>query len=143
MSGTTAIAIYAAVIATAGLAWQIYSWRRSQPTRIRVTVTNAVIPPNGNHAAMITAVNQSDHLVKVTSVGFITQDGSKRDVLLMQPPFGATLPGPVAQRDSGVSWLEVQDCLTAGLDVYRPLVGWVRTSEGQRYESKPTTLMRR
>lgn len=59
VSGTTAIAIYAAVIGTLGLAWQIYSWRRAQLTNVRVTLSNAFIPGITEHAAMITAVNES------------------------------------------------------------------------------------
>jgi len=65
MSGTTAIAVYAAVIGTAGLAWQIYSWRRANSTTIRVKLSNAFIPGVTEHAAMITAMNQSNHTVKV------------------------------------------------------------------------------
>ena len=92
---------------------------------------------------MITAINQSNHAVKVTSAGYITQDGSKQDVLLMAPPFGATLPGAIEPRDSGMTWLDVEEATRIGLDIYRPLVAWVRTSDDQRFESKPEPLLRR
>src|SRR4029077_11767714 len=105
--------------------------------------SNAFIPGVTEHAAMITAINQSNHAVKVTSAGFITQDGSKQDVLLMAPPFGATLPGAIEPRDSGMTWLDVEEATRIGLDIYRPLVGWVRTSDDQRFESKPEPLLRR
>jgi hypothetical protein len=142
-SGTTAIAIYAAVIGTLGLAWQVYSWRRANSTKVRVKLADAFIPGITEHAAMITAINQSSHMVKVTSVGFIAQDGSKRDVLLTTQSFGATLPGPVEPRDSGMAWLDIDEAARAGIDIYRPLVGWVRTSDDQRFESKPAPLLRR
>jgi hypothetical protein len=143
VSGTTAIAIYAAVIGTLGLAWQVYSWRRANSTTIRVKLSNGFMPGVADHAAMITAINQSNHVVKVSSAGFITQDGSKQDVVLMAAPFGATLPGPIEPRDSGMTWLDVEEAMRIGLDIYRPLVGWVRTSEDQRFESKPAALLRR
>jgi hypothetical protein len=56
VSGTTAIAVYAAVIGKAGLAWQIYSWRRANSTTIRVKLSNAFISGVTEHAAMIPAI---------------------------------------------------------------------------------------
>jgi hypothetical protein len=142
MSGTAAIAIYAAIIATAGLGWQIYIWRRTHTSQVQVKLTNAFLTPSGEHVAMISAVNRSNHAVHVDSVGLLMQDGSKRDYVLFGPPMGATLPGTVNPRDSGKAWFSVVEMTQNGLDVYRPLTAWVNTAEGDRFSSPEVTLMR-
>ena len=38
-----ALAAYAAVVATAAIAWQIFTWRRERQTRIEVQLSNAFI----------------------------------------------------------------------------------------------------
>jgi hypothetical protein len=142
---TTSLAIYAAVIATAGLVWRIYSWRRSHSTRIRVELTNGFLTglPAVPHVALVTLKNQSAHSVRVTSGGFRLQDGSGRTAVVMPPPPGATLPGTVESRDAGTTWLDVDELERIQIDVYRPLVAWVTLATGETFRSKPKTLMKR
>jgi hypothetical protein len=144
MGSTTAIAIYAAVVATAGVAWQVYTWLRLHGTRVRVTVSNAFLtfPDHLPQVAMITVRNLGGHPIRVTSAGFDFQDGSGRTVVLTQPPPGASLPGIVQPRDSAETWVEEQHFTSSGIDVFRPLVAWARLATGETFKSKPTTLMR-
>lgn len=59
------------------------------------------------------------------------------------PVAGESSEADVEPRDSGMTWLDVEEATRLGLDIFRPLVGWVRTSDDQRFESKPAPLMRR
>ena len=140
---TAAVAIYAALVATAGFGWQIYTWRRTHSTALNLKVSYAFIGYDVQEVVMIAAINKSNHPVRVTSAGLVLQDGSKRDLVIFHPPPGASIPGAITPRDSGNTWLAIDDARRGGLDLYEPLVAWVNTAEDKRFTSKPTTLMRR
>jgi hypothetical protein len=142
MGATALVAIYAAVIATAGLGWQIYAWGRTRRTQMNVSINNAVfgLPMGVLGGVTIEATNRSDHEVRVTSAGFDLQDGSGRKVVIVRQMPGSSIPGNVPPHDSGMTWIEEDEARHAGLDIYKPLVGWVSTSTGESFKSKPMTL---
>jgi hypothetical protein len=138
------VAIYAAVVSTVALGWQILKERRARRPQVEVKVSYALLGYPSREpaeAAEIEARNRGDHPIRVTSAGFNLQDDSGRTVVITWQPPGATLPAVVGSRDSGMTYLLREEL--GPLDVFRPLVGWVSLSTGERFHSRPRTLMRR
>jgi hypothetical protein len=62
MSAALTIAIYAAVIATAGLAWQVLSWRQARKTVLKVTGSlGTVFGVDKPGAKLLLTVRSSEH----------------------------------------------------------------------------------
>jgi hypothetical protein len=142
--GIDPVAIYAALVSTVALGWQILKERRARRPQVKVQIRWALmtLPMQGVvEVAHIEARNRGDMPVRVTSAGFSLQDGSRNVLAIAHQPAGATLPGVIGPRDSGFTYLPEGDL--GPLDRFRPLVGWVSLSTGERIHSKPTTLMRR
>jgi len=138
------VAIYAAVVSTIALGWQIRKERRARRPQVEVKVSYALLgyPSRGPaEVAHIEARNRGDLPVRVNSAGFNLQDGSGNALAITRQPPGATLPGVIGPRDAGFTYL-LEDEL-GPLDLYRPLVGWVSLSTGERIHSKPHTMLRR
>ncbi len=76
---TAIVAGYAAVVATAALGWQIYTWRRARQPRIDVQVRGAVagFPTGPQTGYSIEVVNRGEQSVRVSSVGFDLADGQQ------------------------------------------------------------------
>jgi hypothetical protein len=141
VDATDWIAGYAAVVSTAALGWQILKERRARRPQVEVKVGNAILSYPGRgvvESAHIEARNRGDLPIRVTSAGFNLQDGTARTLAVIQQPPGATLPGAIGPRDSGMTYLLLDDL--GPLDPFRPLVGWVSLSTGERIHSKPFTL---
>ena len=144
MNATDYIAIYAAVVATGGLGWEIRKARQARRPQVEVVVSFAVLgylrgePTNSAH---IEVRNRGDIPVRVTSVGFEVQDQSDRIAAIHWQQPGATLPGVIGPRDSGFTYLLEHEL--GSLDLYRPLVAWASLSTGERIHSKPVTLLKR
>jgi hypothetical protein len=79
----------------------------------------------------IRGINRSDHPVRFTSAGFERSDG-KQIVITEQPP-----------HDSGQTWMDCESLSAAGLDIYGPIVGWVRTATDDLFKSEPKVLRSR
>lgn len=146
------VAVYGAVTATlslvvggAALGWQIYSWRRSRKTVVEVEVSMGFLTfgPRVEQAVILTAINHSEHPVRVTSTGILAQDGSDNVLTQLAPPPGSQLPGEIPPRDSRQTWYEPGDLARNGIDVLRPVVGQVRLGAGKPIKSKARPLMRR
>lgn len=94
VNATDYIAIYAAVVATGGLGWEIRKARQARRPQIEVVVSFAVLgylrgePTNSAH---IEVRNRGDIPVRVTSVGFKVQDHSDRIAAIHWQQPGATL----------------------------------------------------
>jgi len=97
------VAGYAAIVSTAGLAWQVISWSLARKNRVTVEVRFGMLdyPTGLVDAVLVRVVNRSDHTVRVTGVGLDLQDGSGRTLNQTAIPEGATLPDPVASHDAG------------------------------------------
>jgi hypothetical protein len=143
MSNTTIIAIYAALIATASVAWQIYVWRHRQKTHVEVVVRMALSSPAPGvtqYALTVTAINRSEHAVRVTGVGVDLPNGLQYHQL-ESGQGDASLPGPIPSHDSAFAMLMREDVEREGLDVYEPITGWVRLSTGKIVTSSPTQVL--
>ena len=71
MTVTTAIAIYAAAIGTAGFAWQLFTWLRANRVRLRVHVEGDIhlaAPRSTVTVARVILMNDSPFEVKIRRV---------------------------------------------------------------------------
>jgi hypothetical protein len=142
--GIDPVAIYAALVSTVAVGWQILKERRARRPQVEVKISYSLLGYPGRGAAgaaHIEVRNRGDMPVRVTSAGFELQDGSEDVAHITHQPPSATLPGVIGPRDSGFTYI-LEDAL-GPLDPFRPLVGFVRLSTGERILSKPTTLLRR
>jgi hypothetical protein len=139
------VAIYAAIVSTIALGWQIQKERRARRPQVEVKLSYSLLTypdrPGAVGVARLEARNRGDMPIRVASAGFDLQDGSGGHIAHTRPQPEATLPGVIEPRDSGFTYL-LEDAL-GPLDPYRPLIGWVLLSTGERIHSKPTTLLRR
>jgi hypothetical protein len=144
LEATGWVAIYAAAVSTGSLGWQIWNARQARRPQVEVVLSNSLlnfVGPEPEWAVQVDVRNHGDQQVRVTSVGFNMQDGSGRTVTLTRIPPLATLPGEIAPRDSGFTYLLEPEW--TWLDPFRPLVAWVKLSTGQPIYSKPFTLRSR
>ena len=80
MSLTDLIGIYGAVVGTAVAVWQWRTVRRSERTRIRLKpgFVDRISTWDGSHEGRmirVTAINDSNHAVRISSLGFHCADG--------------------------------------------------------------------
>jgi hypothetical protein len=143
MEATDWIAVYAAVVSTIAVGWQIRrEWRYQRPqVEVKIWMGVLVFPTGGRPGLQIEARNRGDHPIRVASAGYNVQDGSGHVLAIMFDQPGATIPGVIQARDSGFTYLLPEQL--RDLDPSRPVVGWVSLATGERIHSKPTTLMRR
>jgi hypothetical protein len=134
------IAIYAAVVSTVALGWQIQKERRARRPQVEVRAYMGLLSfPTGMRPALqIEARNRSDHPTRVASAGFHVQDNSGDVLAIFSDQPGATIPGVIPARDSGFTYL-LPDQL-GKLDPNRPVVAWVSLSTGERINAKPTMI---
>lgn len=140
---TVIIAAYAALVSSAGVGWQIYSWRQTHKTRVRVTVANAVIPllhGDVQRVVSVGVVNDSGHQVRVTGFGLLANDGSGQQLFFISPVPGSSLPGVVQPHDSGTGLNDWRGLFGAPIDFSRPVEAFAMLASGERVRSKPVTL---
>ena len=138
-------AIYAAIVATSALGWQIYVWRHARAQRVHVDVSYGFLAFGHGpvEAVMIKVINRSDRAVIVEDAGVDAQDGSGRTLIIPRPPPGATLPGKLDPDSNGTTWLLREEVDEAGVDVHEPLTGYARLATGETIKSKPARLLSR
>lgn len=145
MTVTTAIAIYAALVATGAAAWPVFQWHHARKSHVTVSVSYGMLAyPDAplEDAVIIRAISRTDRQVRVESAGLNAQDGSQRvaQSLHMQP--GATIPGTIAPHDSGWTYILASE-LKREFDFHRPVVAWVALATGERVHSKPAVFLKR
>jgi hypothetical protein len=145
VSATTLVAIYAAVVATAGFAWQVYSWSREYATRIKVESSGAFLVSGGRLASeamlMVRVANRSSHPVQIRSVGWVRDSQRSTSIPITQRPSPeATLPGTLRPRSQGESWVSkaelVEVLREAGIPARTKLRAYATDGEGHRHLSK-------
>jgi hypothetical protein len=138
------VAAYAAVVATASLAWQIYAWRHRQKSRVVVSIRLAIASPAPGvsvHALSITATNNSEHAVRVTGVGLDLNRQDGWQLHQAMPLYGADLPGVIQPHDAGVAMVDREGAEGQGLNLSEPVVAWVRLATGETVNSEPTQVI--
>lgn len=144
MDATPIIAGYAAIVATGGLAWQIYAWQHRRRAHVDVQVRYGIAAPVAEavHMISIEARNRGEHVIRVNSVGLDLQDGSGNTYQRLPVNF-ATLPGLIEPFDSATAFIPVAEAEQAGFDVFEPITGWVTLATGELIRSSPTRLRSR
>jgi hypothetical protein len=136
---TTAVAIYAACVATAALALELVSEWRSWSTRVEVKMQPRSIlragQSEGEPVIVFTLINHSAHPVKVTHLSLepIVKDGPH---IFLAQPFPEGTPGPfeIPARDSIVKY-QPEDTVAEG-DPNHKTRATVATSDGKLFKSK-------
>ena len=77
-------------------------------------------------------------MIRVTSWGLETNDGSGQDFVIVRALVGSTLPGPVDAHDSAKGFSDYNELAAAAeLDFRRPVVAFANLSTGERIVSDP------
>jgi hypothetical protein len=146
---TSAVALYAAVVATASAGWQIYSFRHDRTVKVIVEMNvggqvDASGEPLGEALVFITLTNHSAFPVRWTQSGIEFQDGSGQFAMVGLGNKVAVdfdpLPAVVQSRDSHRTAIEASKVAGWGFDLHRPLVAQAVLATGQVVRSRATTL---
>jgi hypothetical protein len=144
---TTAwLAAYAALVATGGLAWQVYSWRAQHATRIVVKGTYGFLTMSdgtlSEHMAMVEVYNRSPHPIEIRSVGWVLDAEHDTSMPIIDRPLGASIPGQVAPRSNAQSWLPLRGLQLSLREHGNPkgtkLRAYTTDGEGRRHLAKST-----
>jgi hypothetical protein len=139
---TIALAIIGALTGPAALGWQVFTWHHARKTKVTVSVALIALGLDEPvWAVNVTVTNHNDFPIRISSAGFVMQDGSGRSFVIFHKPPLAELPGTISPHDSAMTYLQQEEAERAGLDLYRPLTGWARTSTDETFRSKPVTLL--
>jgi hypothetical protein len=137
------IAIYAAVVGTASLGWQIMRSRRADRPGVTVNVENAMIgftDGNATWTVCVKAINGGEQPVGVNGAGLDLQDGSGRTFVLGRLQPLDSIPGTVQPRHEVSAYFPVDVLQQNGFDLTRPIVGFVNLATGDVVRSTPSTL---
>ena len=100
---TDVLAVYAAVVATAGIGWQAYTWWRDRTVKVAVDVSYGTPVSSGEDLVFITVTNESTFPVSWTQAGMDLQDGTARFALVGlgdKVAAGFELPAVIPSLDS-------------------------------------------
>jgi hypothetical protein len=147
-----ALSIYAAVVATAGFAWQVYKWRRRRRPDLLVIVRQMLLmggpgddpytpaepggPIHRRVAVEVLAVNRGEVSVAVDSLGLWAPQSSTS--------IDASWPGGThRQLAPGESLRETFELTPDDTDVLEGFLGFAELVSGERFTSGPPDTMDR
>jgi hypothetical protein len=132
------IAGYAAAVATASVAWQVYQWREKRRIRldIQLSLVEAMDGGSREERVRVRTVNRGEVPVRWTAAELEPQDGSSRRFFFGRPPDTPVIPA----YDSLDTWATRADLEGAGLVLSDPVVAIVRVATGEEFRSPPQTL---
>ena len=147
MDAGTVLAIYAAVVATGGLAWNLWTWRRARTNVVDIQLRTGYMTMSdgsvGPEIITIHVANRGDRPIRVHGAGLLLQDGSGGQLVIPQPPPGAEIPGTIQPNDSGMTYMLREAAERRGIDMFSPMVGWVSLATGEKVRSKAQRLLSR
>lgn len=137
------VAAYAALVATASLAWQVYTWWHRRKSHVEVSASIAILAFSTGikQAISIEVTNHSDHTIRVTGAGLDMQDGSQMELHILEPPSGSTIPGTVQPRDSAKTWIEQAAYEAQGINPLEPVTAWAKLATGETIRSHAIQLV--
>jgi hypothetical protein len=139
---TTAIAIYAALVATAALALELVSEWRTWSTRVEVHLSRmSLARPNEPHEPVILfrLINHSGHRVKVTHLGMEPLRRGGKHLFFPQPlPLGVPGPLEIPPRDA-ITVYQPPESL-ADADRNHRTRAIIATSDNKKFKSKRIKL---
>ena len=147
MDATTAVAIYAAIVATLAVFVQLAMWRSTR-TQVRLRVNPGTGPVRGepDGAGGLTAktapvvfieiTNRSGHPVKIGQMWAVPANDSKRGIAWLRPyPEHLTFPFEIPARDSRTIWI-----LQEGFETQSAFRFGAKTTAGDEFKTKPIVL---
>jgi len=139
------VAAYAALVATASLGWQIYTWWHRRKSHVEVSASIAILgfSTGAKQAIGIDVTNHGDHAIRVTGAGLEMQDGSDAQLHILNPPPGATIPGTIQPRDSAKTWIEQAEYEEQGISPFEPVTAWAQLATGEFIRSRTAPIMSR
>lgn len=134
------MAIYAAIVATLALAWQVVSWIREHRTSVRVRVRRVFLDTRqwARPAVEVRVYNSSQHPVRVIRFGLYSQQDGDTPLALVYGS-GGSIPGIVVPNDVGSGYFAL-DHLETYADSSQPIVGFVVLADYEARKSDPVTL---
>lgn len=145
MTVTDGVAVYAAIVATGGLLWQVARDAGRTRTRLEVVVKmgGLTFPGRVVEAVIIEIRNRSEHPVQVVAAGIFDQHHPEMRIQTLAGPRGnRSLPEVVQPKDAYTVWIELAE-LPSGFDVTNPVQGWARAAAGEAFTSTRAPLLRR
>jgi hypothetical protein len=131
--------IYAAVVATFGLGWQVWTWRQGRrPVVVRPALAAVGFDTGTEWVVTIEVVNHREHAVRVTSAGLLLPDG--RQWVAIRPFSISTLPGEVKSHDAGKLYVSLS-AVEKAIDPRRPVRAWAALATNETLKSKPVRLI--
>jgi hypothetical protein len=138
------IAIVAAALAFASLAWQIASALRRRRRSVEVEARLG-LPVYAQRAArwavFIEVHNKTDHPLRWMSAALEMRDG--RVFYLMEHPAGGELPAVIQPHDSHHTWVDCHELEHQGLVLDQPVAASAKFATGEVYRSQARRLASR
>ena len=138
-----AVAVLAAVLALASLAWQAArTLKRRRAIEVEARLGLPVYTQGaGRWAVFIEVFNRGDHPVRWVSTALETKDG--RIFYLMEHPPGGELPAVIQTNDSHHTWVDCAELERQGPALDEPVVAAVKLAGGEIYRSPAKRLASR
>jgi hypothetical protein len=143
---TVAVAIYAAVVATLAVVWQIREARAASAPSVQVSISE---DSDGNGLASIIAVNRSPFRIRLVSAGICSQNAPERSndekfIIRLSDearrgPEGVMLPKWIEPQDRAVVWV-TRYYLQAWANLSEPVIAFAQTATNEYFYSAPTRL---
>jgi hypothetical protein len=139
------LALAAALLAIASLAWQLGSSmgrRRSGRIHVEARLGLPVYSQGGGRwAIFIEVTNETDHPVRWVSASLELHD-SRTLYLMDHPPAGA-LPAVIQPSDSHHTWVDCAEVERQGVDLHEPVVAVAKMATGEVHRSARRRLVGR
>ncbi len=130
------LAIYAAIIATAILAWNLISWWLGHLTRLKVIVepTRLLMGEAGGPGECLTVIgrNLSAHPVQAIAASYQIIGPPVRHIEIFPTPHPSqSIPGVIPARSMGLRWVAKEDAVELGL-IGVPIRAYVQTADREK-----------
>jgi hypothetical protein len=121
--------------------WSAFSWRHDRTSHVTVDVRFAVLTPSGEPVVTVTAINRSQHDVRVNAVAIEADSLPGKTAWDADPRPFSTLPGVIPPHDSRVAYMGVLGLEQSGVDLHRPIRGGVSLATDDMIWSAKRTLV--
>lgn len=154
---TTALAVYAALVSTSAIAWQIVSWRLARRTLLKIHVTRHLFTRTDEAGEttddnlIVSVINVSEHPVRITKARLanemmVTGRPMGVEVLFALTPdadraapgmldLGDTLARVIEARDSAEAIVPTRSLEPLGIQPWLPLAVYVLTATDDWFSS--------
>ena|SRR5438309_2037380 len=150
---TDALALWGALTGTLGvflaawaLIWQIRSRREAPRPNLGIELSMAAHKPflfvskGIPNAVLIHITNRGPLRVRVVACGFLRQ-GDETQELTFGPLYSDSIPADIGPQQA-LSVLLDYDGARKAVALSKPLIAWIRTDTGQRFDSPRTQVIR-